>query len=93
MKLGQKRVDEALKIKETIEKNGKTAYLFAVKEVLPETLMEFPAIDAYVNTACPRVSLEASSKFAKPVLTANEFRVVNGEISWETLIKKGLFEN
>jgi 2-(3-amino-3-carboxypropyl)histidine synthase len=93
LKLGQKHVDEALKIKDAIEKNGKTAYLFAVKEVLPETLIEFPTVDAYVNTACPRISLEAASKFTKPVLTANEFKVVNGEISWETLIKNGLFEN
>ena len=93
LKLGQKRVDEALKIKEVAEKNGKEAYLFAVKEILPETLLEFPSVDAYVNTACPRISLEASSKFLKPVLTVNEFMVVAGETSWETLLKKGLFEN
>jgi 2-(3-amino-3-carboxypropyl)histidine synthase len=93
LKLGQKRVDEALKIKEIAEKKGKTAYLFAVKEILPETLLEFPSVDAYVNTACPRISLEASSKFLKPVLTVNEFMVVAGETSWETLLKNGLFEN
>jgi len=93
LKLGQKRLEEALKVKEEIEKSGKTAFLFAVREVLPETLMEFPAVDAYVNTACPRISLEAASKFPKPVLTVNEFRVIAGELSWENLIKNGLFEN
>jgi 2-(3-amino-3-carboxypropyl)histidine synthase len=93
LKLGQKRFDEALKIKEAIEKSGKAVVLFAVREVLPETLMEFPTVDAYVNTACPRISLEAASKFSKPVLTVNEFKVVSGEFSWETLLKKGLFEN
>jgi len=82
-----------LKIKETAEKNGKTAFLFAIKEILPEALMEFPSVDAYVNTACPRVSLDASSKFPKPVLTVNEFMVVSGETSWENLLKNGLFEN
>jgi 2-(3-amino-3-carboxypropyl)histidine synthase len=93
LKLGQKRVDEALKIKEIAEKNGKMAFLFAIKEILPETLLEFPSVDAYVNTACPRISLGASSKFLKPVLTVNEFMVVAGETSWETLLKNGLFEN
>jgi len=93
LKLGQKRLDEALKIKEIAEKNGKAAFLFAVREILPEVLMEFPSVDAYVNTACPRISLEAPSKFLKPVLTVNEFMVVAGETSWETLLKKGLFEN
>jgi 2-(3-amino-3-carboxypropyl)histidine synthase len=93
LKLGQKRLDEALKIKERAEKNGKTAFLFAIREVLPEALMEFPSVDAYVNTACPRISLEAPAKFLKPVLTVNEFMVVAGETSWETLLKNGLFEN
>jgi 2-(3-amino-3-carboxypropyl)histidine synthase len=93
LKLGQKRLDEALKIKEIAEKNGKTAFLFAIREILPEALMEFPSVDAYVNTACPRISLDTPSKFLKPVLTVNEFMVVAGENSWETLLKNGLFEN
>jgi len=93
LKLGQKRLEDALKIKEIAEKNGKVAFLFAIKEILPEALMEFPSVDAYVNTACPRVSLDAPSKFLKPVLTVNEFMVVCGESSWENLLKKGLFEN
>ena len=93
LKLGQKRLDEALKIKDLAEKNGKTAFLLAIREVLPEALMEFPSVDAYVNTACPRISLEAPSKFLKPVLTVNEFMVTVGESSWETLLQKGLFED
>jgi 2-(3-amino-3-carboxypropyl)histidine synthase len=93
LKLGQKRLGEALKIKEIAEKNGKAAFLFAVREILPEVLMEFPSVDAYVNTACPRISLDAPSKFSKPVLTVNEFMVAAGEISCETLLKNGLFEN
>jgi len=93
LKLGQKHLDDALKIKEAVEKNGKTAFLFAIREILPEALMEFPTVDAYVNTACPRISLDAPSKFLKPVLTVNEFMVVAGESSWETLLKNGLFEN
>jgi 2-(3-amino-3-carboxypropyl)histidine synthase len=93
LKLGQKHFDEALKIKEIAEKNGKTAFLFTIREILPEALMEFPTVDAYVNTACPRISLDAPSKFLKPVLTVNEFMVVSGESSWENLLKKGLFEN
>jgi 2-(3-amino-3-carboxypropyl)histidine synthase len=93
LKPGQKHFDEALRIKETLEKMGKTACIFAVREVLPEVIMEFPTVEAYVNTACPRISLDDASKFRKPVLTVNEFMVVSGESSWENLLKKGLFEN
>jgi 2-(3-amino-3-carboxypropyl)histidine synthase len=92
LKIGQKRLEDALKVKEIAEKNGKSAFLLAIKEILPEALMEFPSVDAYVNTACPRVSLDAPSKFLKPVLTVNEFMVVCGESTWETLLKNGLFE-
>jgi 2-(3-amino-3-carboxypropyl)histidine synthase len=93
LKPGQKHLDNALNMKELAEKNGKAAYLLAAREINPDTLLEFPSIDAYVNTACPRVSLEATGKFQRPVLTINEFRVVCGESSWENMLKKGLFEN
>jgi 2-(3-amino-3-carboxypropyl)histidine synthase len=92
LKPGQKRLEDGLKVKEIAEKNRKTAFLFSIREILPEALMEFPSVDAYVNTACPRISLDAPSKFLKPVLTVNEFMVVCGESTWENLLKEGLFE-
>lgn len=93
LKPGQKRLDEALGLKEKLEKSGKTAYLFAVREILPEVMMEFPTVEAYVDTACPRISLDDASRFPKPVLTENETLVVLGELAWEELLRKGLFEN
>jgi 2-(3-amino-3-carboxypropyl)histidine synthase len=93
LKPGQKKFEEALGLKKKLEEGGKTAFLFVAKEVTPEVLMEFPTVDAYVNTACPRVSLDDASRFQKPVLTVNEAFVVIGDLSWEELCRKGLFEN
>jgi len=93
LKPGQKKLEEALDVKKKLEESGKTACLFVAKEVTPEVLMEFPTVEAYVNTACPRVSLDDASKFQKPVLTINEALVVVGELSWEELCRKDLFEN
>ena len=93
VKPGQLHFENALQLKAALEKKGRTAVLLAVNELRPETLLEFPGIDAYVNTACPRISLEEPTKFSKPVLTVSEFMVMVGEISWENLLKKGLFEN
>jgi 2-(3-amino-3-carboxypropyl)histidine synthase len=93
LKPGQKHFDRALNVKEMAEKHGKSAYLLAGREITPETVVEFPSIGAFVNTACPRISLEAPQKFSKPVLTVNEYMVAVGEGSWENLLKKGLFEN
>jgi 2-(3-amino-3-carboxypropyl)histidine synthase len=93
LKPGQKHLDVGLKAKALAAKHGKVAYLLVAKEVTPEALLEFPTIDAYVNTACPRISLDAPAKFRKPVLTFSEFMIVCGEVSWESLLKSGLFEN
>ena len=93
LKPGQKHLDAALEVKALAEKHGKTAFLLAAREITPDTLLEFPTLDAFVNTACPRISMDAPGKFQKPVLTVNEFMVALGEVSWENLLKKGLFEN
>ncbi|NIR87933.1 diphthamide biosynthesis enzyme Dph2 [Candidatus Bathyarchaeota archaeon] len=93
LKSGQKKINEALKMKEKLEKSGKKATLLAVREITPEVLMQFPSLDAFVNTACPRVALNEASKFLKPVLTSTEASVLLGETDWEELCRKGLFGN
>lgn len=93
LKTGQKRLAEAIEIKKKFERKGKEALLLTLKEITPETLMEFPNIDAFVNTACPRLALDNSSKFRKPFINLNEALVALGEITWEELWQKGWFEN
>jgi 2-(3-amino-3-carboxypropyl)histidine synthase len=41
-------------------------------------LIAFKA-DAYVNTACPRITIDDAERFHAPVLTPQEFEVVLGE--------------
>ncbi len=91
LKSRQKRVKEALEIKEKLKKSGREVTLLALREVTPEALMEFPSLDAFVNAACPRISLDDASKFRKPVLTLNEALVMLGEKSWEELCREGWF--
>ena len=93
LKPGQKRLEEALQTKKNLEEKNRTAYLFAVKDITPEALMEFPTIDAFVNTACPRLSLDDAVRYTKPVLTASEVSVVLGKLTWEELCRRGLLEN
>ena len=93
LKPGQRRLEEALQLKEKLEKEGKATHLFAMKEITPEALMEFPSVDAFVNTACPRISLDDAARFRKPILTINEALVVIGKLTWEELCRKGLLES
>jgi len=93
LKNGQKKVREAMKIKEKLQQSGKKVTLLALREVTPEALMQFSSIDAFVNTSCPRVSLDDAPSFLKPVLTFNEALVTLGEMDWEELCKRGWFES
>jgi len=93
LKSGQMKLGEAMNIKKKLEQNGLTATLLALKEVSPSALMQFPGIDAFVNTACPRLSLDDAPNFGKPLLSLNETLVMLGEIKWEDLLRRGWFGN
>jgi 2-(3-amino-3-carboxypropyl)histidine synthase len=90
---GQMRLQRAVEIKNKLQNKGRNAVVFALKEITPEALMQFPAIDAYVNTACPRIVLDDAPRFSKPMLTVNEALVIVEEMDWETLCREGWFEN
>jgi 2-(3-amino-3-carboxypropyl)histidine synthase len=91
LKSGQMKLGSAIKLKEKLEQKGLTAILFASREVTPSALMQFPELDAFINTACPRLSLDDTSNFRKPLLSLNEALVLLGELKWEELLRSGWF--
>ncbi len=93
LKPGQKRISEALKMKKLVEDTGKKAILLAIREITPEALMQFPTISAFINTTCPRLSLDDAGRFHSPLLTPKEALVTLGKMQWEELCKEGWFEN
>ncbi|MGD9130834.1 MAG: diphthamide biosynthesis enzyme Dph2 [Candidatus Bathyarchaeota archaeon] len=93
LKSGQIKLRDAIKIKEKLEQNGLKATLLALREVTSSALMQFPSIDAFVNTACPRLSLDDAQSFRKPLLSLNEALVLLGEMKWEELLTRGWFGN
>jgi 2-(3-amino-3-carboxypropyl)histidine synthase len=93
LKSGQKRITEAVKIKEKLQKSGRKGTLLALREITSNTIMQFPSIDAFVNTACPRLSLDDTPNFLKPILSLSEALVMLEEMEWEELCRKGWFEN
>lgn len=93
LKTGQKRLEKAMELRRIADDLRKETTLLAVTEITPETLMQFPSIDVFVNTACPRISLDDSERYLKPLLTPRELLVALGQLSWEDLCKEGWFEN
>jgi len=92
LKSRQIRLETAIKAKQKLEKTGKHATLLALREITPEALLQLPDIEAFVNTTCPRVSLDDAPRFNRPVITFNEALVALGEMNWEELCRKGWFE-
>ena len=81
-KPGQMRRNLALRMKRKIEKHGKKGYLLALEHIGPE-LIDFYPVDAFVNTACPRIAIDDSVRYAKPLITPFELEVALGEKKWE----------
>ncbi|ADP77808.1 diphthamide biosynthesis protein [Methanothermus fervidus DSM 2088] len=82
-KPGQLRQELALKLKNKLKAHGKKSFLIILDNIVPEFLQSFTGIDAFVSTACPRIAIDDSYLFKKPVLTPKELEIVLGERSWE----------
>jgi len=81
-KPGQMRRTLALRMKRMLAKQGKKGYLLALEHVGPE-LIDFYPVDAFVNTACPRIAIDDAVKYRKPLITPFELEVALGEKKWE----------
>jgi len=80
-KIGQDRSDAADKVIERIRSHGLKAYKTVMEEITPMSLMAY-RVDAYVNTACPRVAMDDSAKYDRPMLTIPELEIVLGYRTW-----------
>jgi len=91
-KNGQMRMKLARSLKALAEKHGKKAQLILIDLVTPEQLLQFK-VDAFVNTACPRLAIDEAGRFPAPMLTPQELEIVLGERDWEELILDEITES
>lgn len=61
------------------------AVVISIREVSGMQLCNL-GFDAYVNTACPRLSMDDQSRFSMPVLSPAEFEIVLGLREWDDYI-------
>jgi 2-(3-amino-3-carboxypropyl)histidine synthase len=79
---GQNRSPTALALQERARARGHEAELLIFDRLDPRDLVG-RAFDAYVNTACPRIALDDSELYPKPMLTPPEFLMALGELPLE----------
>ncbi|HID90499.1 TPA: hypothetical protein EYP44_00890 [Candidatus Bathyarchaeota archaeon] len=83
LKPGQRRLKEAMGVKARLERHGKQAVLLSISDVDDEALRSFEDIDAFVNTACPRVAIDDLAGFSRPMFLPAEIDVAMGEARWD----------
>lgn len=87
---GQFRLNLAEGIRKLIESKSKEAYLIGLNYLNPESLDSYTWIDAFVNTACPRLSIEDYERVSKPILNPAELLVALGLMRWEEYVCENL---
>jgi len=81
-KIGQDRAILGGELKALLQKHGREAHLFHMDLVSPEHLEGY-RVDAWVNTACPRIAIEDTVRYKQPMLTPPELEIVLGLRTWE----------
>jgi 2-(3-amino-3-carboxypropyl)histidine synthase len=75
---GQNRTATALALQERARARGRHAEILSFARIDPRDL-EGRNVEAYVNTACPRIALDDSALYPRPLLTPPEFLMAIGE--------------
>ncbi len=85
-KEGQSRWELAKNLKNIISECSKEGYLILLDEINPQSLMPFMNLDAFVVTACPRIAVDDSKMYEKPLLTPQELEIVLERRDWEDYV-------
>lgn len=77
---GSSRVHKFLE--KRLHAKGYATTTILLSEIFPQKLALFSDIDAFVQIACPRLSIDWGSAFSKPLLNPYELSVVLGDVEW-----------
>ncbi len=80
----------AYHIKNKLEKEDKEVVLISMNEITDDKLVNLHDIQAFIETACPRISTEDYARFSKPVINYREALVVINDLSFEELFEQGI---
>ena len=82
-KKGQSRLELAKYLKNMLKDVDREGFILLLDDVSPDLLIPFMDLDAFVMTACPRIAIDDSVMYKKPLLTPQELEIVIGKRKWE----------
>ncbi|XP_054287349.1 2-(3-amino-3-carboxypropyl)histidine synthase subunit 1-like [Macrosteles quadrilineatus] len=71
-------------LKDRLETASKKSVIILLSEIFPSKLELFGDVGAFIQVACPRLSIDWGTAFPKPLLTPYEAAVALGNIQWNT---------
>ncbi|CAI8036206.1 2-(3-amino-3-carboxypropyl)histidine synthase subunit 1 [Geodia barretti] len=80
-------------LQRVMERRGRRYVVVLLSEIFPEKLRLFEGVDAWIQVACPRLSIDWGSAFDKPLLTPFEAAVALRETEWVTVYPMDYYAN
>eukprot|EP00470_Lotharella_oceanica_P016417 CAMPEP_0170182402 /NCGR_PEP_ID=MMETSP0040_2-20121228/27764_1 /TAXON_ID=641309 /ORGANISM="Lotharella oceanica, Strain CCMP622" /LENGTH=148 /DNA_ID=CAMNT_0010427795 /DNA_START=50 /DNA_END=493 /DNA_ORIENTATION=- len=71
------------RLKKIFEAEKKSVVVVLLSEIFPAKLELFTDVDAWVQVACPRLSIDWGHAFKKPLLSPYEAEVALGRVEWQ----------
>ncbi|XP_012990521.1 2-(3-amino-3-carboxypropyl)histidine synthase subunit 1 isoform X1 [Esox lucius] len=88
---GNPKVLEHLESK--LESLGKSFTRVLLSEIFPSKLDLMAEVDAWVQVACPRLSIDWGSAFSKPLLSPYEAAVALQQVGWQEVYPMDFYSN
>jgi len=80
------------RVQSLLAKHGRTSFVLLLSEMFPAKLKLFDEqVDAWVQIACPRLSIDWGTAFSKPLLTPYETFVAFGEAEWRQIYPQDFY--
>lgn len=80
-------------LKQKLESCGKAYVTVLLSEIFPDKLKLFEDVDAWVQVACPRLSIDWGAAFTKPLLSPYELSVALDEVKWQEVYPMDYYAN
>uniref|UniRef100_A0A2C9KZL2 2-(3-amino-3-carboxypropyl)histidine synthase subunit 1 n=1 Tax=Biomphalaria glabrata TaxID=6526 RepID=A0A2C9KZL2_BIOGL len=80
-------------LKTRIVGSGKKYVIVLLSEIFPDKLQRMDSVDAWVQIACPRLSIDWGSAFSKPLLTPYELNVALRLTEWQETYPMDYYAN
>ena len=73
----------AKEIKKSLQDENMEAYIILVDKISPEILLPYMDLEGFIVTACPRIAIDDSAMYKKPLITPKELEIVLNKRKWE----------